>query len=512
MIAKNIVMKKNNLFSGALILSIGGVFAKIFSAIYRIVLTRILGGEGIGLYQLVFPLYSLCVVIATAGLPMAISKVISRYKNNQSQIVKKCLLTTSLIALALGFVLVAVSKPLATLQGSTEIWVCYVVLAPTIILISASSVLRGYFQGVGYFTPSTVSNIIEQFAKLTFGLTMCVVLVKISLFASIVGAMVAIAISELFSLTTLLIYLKKNPPTNNETHEELPVKEIFKDVWPITLTNVILPITGFVDSLLVVNLLAINFSRQMSIFMYGVESGAVGSLISLPTIFSFAIASVLLPSLTANGHIYNKTHKLALGLKIVLIITLPCVICFLLIPDKLITILYANRLSGYGVEGLNLAYRLLAISGLGVVFLAINQLYSSCLQAIDKRFTTIRNLIIAVVVKYVIQLTFMPSAMINIYALAIGNTACYVTAMVLNHIEIGLSFPLKFDYMFMCKLLLCNVVMLVTLVAVFMICDGAICSLLGLMLVGLIYVGSLLMLKIFNKKDIAMLKYGTIKR
>lgn len=512
MFAKNIDMKKNNLFSGALILSVGGVLAKIFSAIYRIVLTRILGGEGIGLYQLVFPLYSLCVVIATAGLPMAISKVISKHKDNQSQIIKKCLLITSLLALLLGFVLAAVSKPLADIQGASEISVCYVILAPTIILISASSVLRGYFQGVGYFTPSTVSNIIEQFTKLIFGLTMCIALVKVGLFAAIVGAMAAISISELFSLATLLIYLKKNPPTNNANHNHLPVKEIFKDVWPITLTNVILPITGFVDSVVVVNLLAINFSKQMAIFMYGVESGAVASLVSLPTIFSFAIASVLLPSLTATGHVYNKTHKLALGLKIVLIITLPCVLCFLLIPDKLIEILYANKLSGYGVEGLNLAYRLLAISGLGVVFLAINQLYSSCLQAMEKRIVTIRNLIIAVVVKYVIQLVFMPSAMINIYALAIANTACYITAMVLNHIEIGISFPLRFDYMFMCKLLLCNVVLLLSIVSVFMICNGAVCSFLGLILVGLIYIASLFVFKVFNKKDVAMLKYGTIKR
>ena len=75
-------MKKDNLMKGALVLSVGAILAKIFSAIYRIGLTRILGGEGIGLYQLVFPLYSLCVVLATAGLPMAISKVIAKSKTN----------------------------------------------------------------------------------------------------------------------------------------------------------------------------------------------------------------------------------------------------------------------------------------------------------------------------------------------------------------------------------------------------------------------------------------------
>lgn len=503
-------MKKNNFFTGALILSIGGVLAKIFSAIYRIALTRILGGEGIGLYQLVFPLYSLCVVLATAGLPMAISKVISRNKNCQAQVVKKCMALTSLIALIIAFVLASCSKPLAMLQGAKEIWICYLILAPTIILITASSVFRGYFQGAGYFSPSTVSTTMEQFVKLLVGLILCSVLVRVSLFAAIVGAMIAIAASEIISLVVLLIYFGRNLPTNKDENKSVSVKQIFKDILPITLTNVILPISGFVDSLLVVNLLAINFSKSMAIFMYGVESGAVSSLIGLPTIFSFAIASVLLPSLAGNGHIFNKTYKLAFALKIVLIITVPCVICFLLFPDRLIEILYSNKLSAYGVGGMNMAFRLLAISGLGVVFLAINQLYSSCLQAIDRRMATIRNLSIAVGVKFVIELIFLPSVAVNIYALAIGNTACYLTAMLLNHFEIRCNFLLKFDYLFMCKLLLCNAVMLVALIFAMGLCRSTICAMFGFLLAMVIYLFALFALKIFGNKDVALLKYRTI--
>ena len=156
-------MKKDNLMKGALTLSIGAILAKIFSAIYRIGLTRILGGEGIGLYQLVFPLYSLCVVLATAGLPMAISKVIAKSKNQGKSVAKKCLLFVMIVSLILSFILLTCSKGLARLQGEEAISICYIILAPSIILVSACSVLRGYFQGVGDFTPSAVSNIVEQF-------------------------------------------------------------------------------------------------------------------------------------------------------------------------------------------------------------------------------------------------------------------------------------------------------------------------------------------------------------
>ena len=122
--------------SGALVLSIGGVLAKVFSAIYRIILTRILGGVGIGLYQLIFPFYSLCVVLATAGLPMAISKVISKNRENECGVIKKCFIFTGVVSLILGVVLLISAKGLASLQGQRQLTICYLILAPTIILSS----------------------------------------------------------------------------------------------------------------------------------------------------------------------------------------------------------------------------------------------------------------------------------------------------------------------------------------------------------------------------------------
>ncbi len=266
-------MKKNNLFSGMLILSIGGVLAKIFSAIYRIALTRILGGEGIGLYQLIFPLYSLCVVLTTAGLPMAISKVVSKHRQSKSVILKKCMLTTCLFGLLVAVVLSISCKGLASLQGAKELWICYLILAPSIILVCAASVLRGYFQGMNYFTPTTVSNILEQFVKLALGLGLSLVLINKSLIAAIVGAVSAIVVSEIVSFLVLLLCLKRQNKHQDEEQADVDTKGILKDILPITLTNIILPISGFIDSLLVVNLLAINFTKKMSILRTGIRCG-----------------------------------------------------------------------------------------------------------------------------------------------------------------------------------------------------------------------------------------------
>lgn len=499
-------MKKNNLMSGALVMSIGGVLAKLFSAIYRIGLTRILGGVGIGIYQLIFPFYSLCVVLATAGLPMAISKVISKNKDKIPVVMKKCLLFTTIVSLTLTFILIVSAKGLATLQGQKQISLCYIVLAPTIIFVSVASVLRGYFQGKHNFVPSSVSNIFEQFVKLCVGLILSLSLISVSLFASIVGAIIGIVISEVVSLFILLLYIKRER-LSLKTQENISLKALLKDIIPITITNIVLPISTFIDSILVVNLLSINFSNGMSVFLYGLESGAVSSLVGLPTIFSFAIASVVLPNLTNSKSKLVKNHKLTLAVKIVLLITIPCVVCFTLVPNRLMDVLYAGKLNAYGVNGMLVASRLLAISGFGIVFLAINQVYSSSLQAVDERFVTIRNLSIAVIIKFVIELIFMPSKHLNIYTLAIANTVCYLTAMVLNHMEIKQTFNLQIDYMFISKLIFSNCVMLFALLSVMAIKNSISNTVVSITVAIIVYFISLFKIDVLTKKDKAMFKY-----
>ena len=500
-------MKKNGILSGALILSVGAVLAKVFSAVYRIFLTRILGGTGIGIYQLIFPLYSLFVVLASSGIPLAISKVIAKNLENSQKILKKCIKFMFFLTVILSLTLLLVSKPLATLQGKNEIAICYIILAPTIILVGVSSVLKGYFQGVNNFTPSALSNIFEQFIKMLCGLILTSVLIKISLIAGIIGAMVAIVLSEIISVVVLLCYVKSNPNSQKTASSPANIKDILKDVLPITLTTAILPISMFVDSILVVNLLSKNFPREVSIFLYGLESGAVATVVNLPTIFSFAIASAILPNITEKSHILNRNQGLSISIKIILVICLPFAICFVLLPERLLGILYGGKLVGLQINGTLLAGRLLAMSGIGVIFLALNQLYSTALQAVDQRFVTIRNLIIAVIIKFGLEVLFLPSKTLNIYVVAIANTVCYLVVMILNQLDVSALFKIKINYLFGAKLILSNLVMLVVILAVLTFSFSATNTIFALSLGGIIYLFMLYKTSIFTKKDKAMIKY-----
>lgn len=492
---------RNGILSGAIMLSVGGVLAKIFSAIYRIALTRILGGEGIGLYQLVFPLYSLCVVIATAGIPMAISKVIAKHKMGQADIIKKCLLFVCSISLILTIFLVAFSKVLARVQGDERLYICYLILAPTILIVALCSVLRGIFQGRRNFLPSALSNIAEQFVKLALGLVITLIAVRVGLFSAIIGAMVSIAVSEVVALIILVLFCRKKK--TYVQGEKVPLKEILRDVLPITFTNVLLPIAGFIDSLLVVNLLKYNFTKSEAVFLYGLETGAVGSIAGLPTIFSFALASVILPSISAR--VKNKNKNFNLAIKIVLIITIPCVLLFMTMPKQILLILYGKRFMTQSIDGLVVASGLLQISSFGTLFLGINQVLSSSLQAVERRRVSVRNLCIAVAVKFIVEFALMPTKLFNIYALSLSNSICYFVVMMLNLYEIKKQFKLEIKSYFP-SLLFSNIALLIVVVLGQFV-TGTFNFVLIILIAVLVYLGALLTSGLFSKNEIARFKY-----
>lgn len=500
-------MKNNNLLFGTIVLTAGGLLAKIFSAIYRIALTRILGGVGIGMYQLIFPIYSLFVVLSTAGIPMAVSKVVAKNKGNKKTVLKKCMRYVLFISLVLTLFLIIFSKIFATIQHVKELYVCYLILSPTLIFIGVSSVYKGYFQGIKNFNPSAISNIIEQLVKLFLGLILSAILIKFGIFQSIIGAIIAIVVSEIVSYIILFGCFKKNKSFENEKSLDLKFKDIFNDVFPIMLTNIILPISSFVDSFLVVNLLKVNFSTEMSVYLYGLESGAVSSLINIPTIFSFSLATVLMPSICGCVGKINKNNCLNLSLKLSLIVVIPCILCFIFFPERIITVLYGNKLSDFGLNGVEIASKLMILSSFGVLGLVVNQVLSSTLQASNYKRTTIVNFSVAVCVKFVFEIIFMLFKSINIYALAISNTICYLVVTFLNYQKIKDEFVVKFRFNFVGKVMIANLVMIVSILIIQLINPGVLNIVFAFIVGAFVYLYLILKLNILNRKEKAMIKY-----
>lgn len=498
-------MKKNDIVGSALILSIGGVLAKVFSAVYRIFLTRILGGEGIGLYQLIFPFYSLCVVLTTAGLPMAISKVVAKYPNSSRAIVKKITTFLGLFAFVVGLVLFFGGEFIAKLQGEGNLKICYMILAPSVVIISISSILRGYFQGMGNFSPSAISNVGEQFAKMVLGLFATWFLMSYGLIYAVIGAVVSIVLSEIFSFCLLLFVYNRNKSARSNKPIEVRFMTMLKDIIPITLTNLILPISSFIDSLLVVNLLKLNFSQEVAVFLYGLESGAVSSIVTLPTVFSFAMASAILPNLS-KGNKVNKSKKISFAVKLVLLICVPCAVLFVFMPKEILTFLYGSKLNTSGINGINIASTMLALNSISMLCLAVSQVYSSGLQAVDKRYATVKNLTIAVILKLIAECVLMPIPNINIYALVVGNIVSYLVVFLLNRHSLEKLVGV-IDLKFFAKLTFSAIVMGLFILAFNTLESPHYYTIALALTSGMIYLTLIYNLDVFNKGELAMQKY-----
>lgn len=427
---------KNSLFKGFTYLAIGSIIVKLLGGLYKILLTNVLGGGSIGVYTQLLPVYSFVVVLVSSGVPLGISKMMAKFELNQKiKTLKLSLIVFFVYSTVLGLVMALSSKLITRGQGNTEFWFVYCILAPAIVLSSLSAVLKGFFQSMQNFKPTAISNIFEQISKIVFCLSIIVLFVSSS-HSRIIVAITGILVGEILSFLTLVVmknkavkYTRKN--ANNIMEEKinladikLCVQEIANNVLPIMLTGLILPLSNLIDSFLVVRLLNKNFGINQSIYLYGLQTGVVGAIIGVPTTVTFALISVLMPSLYKDFSNKNErqfNYKFKLAFKLILTITIPCFLYLLVYPKSVINLIYGDNLSAYNMNGSVISSTLLLWSSFNVVFACLATFFSMCLQARDNRIMPIVTSAIGMIVKLILEIIFVPATMISILSFTIAG-------------------------------------------------------------------------------------------
>ena len=150
-----------------MIISLGGFISKILGAIYRIPLTNILGGEGMGIYQMVYPLYCILLTVSASGIPTGIARLISSGKGYGAE--KQAFYLYGAVGIIGTIIMYLFSAPLAMIQGESAITLCCKLLCPSVFFVSMLSVVRGYFQGRGNMYPTAVPEVSEQLIKVGVG-------------------------------------------------------------------------------------------------------------------------------------------------------------------------------------------------------------------------------------------------------------------------------------------------------------------------------------------------------
>ena len=420
--------KSKRIVSGAALLLIGSVVAKMLGALYRIPLTNVLGAEGMGMYQLVFPVYALFMVLATAGIPTALSRTVAE-KRATGESTRKYLSVSMLALFLLGLIFATImavfSKFLAQKQGNADTYPGFLIIAPAIVCVCVISGFRGWFQGEMYMLPTALSNVVEQVVKLAVGLGLSYALAKRGVVYAVCGALLGVTVSEiatvLYMLLTYLVRSAKQKKENALTARvaveraegdvakrarfritKAEAKGILHVALPIAAVSVLMPLSSFFDSVIVVNMLKVfGLEKSVATAQYGIISGPVNSLINMPVVAIMSLAVAIVPSVSASRvtrDIDGVMLKSSLCVRLAYLLGIPFAFYLAVFAKNVIGALYPDLSYDSAIVAVNV----LRITAANVVFLSTMQIYVSLLQALDKTKYAVLSLVCAIIAKIVL--------------------------------------------------------------------------------------------------------------
>ena len=399
---------KRNIKSGATVLAIGSIIAKILGALYRVPLTNVLGAQGMGLYQLVFPVYALFMILSTVGIPVALSRIVAEQRAMGGETKKylfACMLTLVSLSTLAAIIVFGLAKYIAIWQGNALAYKGFWVIAPSLIFVGAIAGFRGWFQGEMYMLPTAVSNIIEQLVKLAVGLTLSVILAKRGVVYAVYGALVGVTVSEFVALVYMFFtYVARSRKSGESLKFAKGEKQaVLRTAFPIAIVSVMLPLSNFFDSMIIVNMLKLSgLGGDVATSQYGLLSGPVNSLVNMPVVLTLSLAVAIVPSVAVSRvrrDISAIMLHSRLSVKLVFLIGVPFAIFFAVFSERLVRTIYP-ALSN---EQLFIASNLLKITSFNVITLSAMQIYVSLLQAVDKTKKAVLSLGCAIIIKTVLQ-------------------------------------------------------------------------------------------------------------
>ncbi len=441
-------MKSKTLFKGAVLLIICNLIGKALGAVYRIPLARILGGEGMGQYQLAFPLYCLILTISTSGIPVAISKLVAEFNISHRYKDIKKLLWISVgvltgVSLLGAAVIVFGARLIASLQGNPTTYICYYAIAPAVLFVGVLSAFRGYFQGNLLMFPTAISGVIEQTFKMLFGLYFARKLSVLGTEYAVFGALLGISLSEFIAFVFLIVcyfvYSKKHKNTSDLQPAKFKflTRQLLSLAVPITLGGLINPITTMVDSLLSVNILmGVGYSSSRATMMLGIQSGVVDPLVNLPVIIAISLGAVLLPnlsSLKAENKSENIKEIIEKCFQITLSISIVSAICFIIFGNQILSFLYGGS---FDQVELVLGLKLMMLASANIIFLSLVQISTSILQGLGYSKYPVKTLFIGCLIKIFFNVILLRVPALNIQGAVISGGICYFVVMLLNYNKI----------------------------------------------------------------------------
>ena len=429
-------------FGGTLVLMLSGILVKVIGAFFSIPLANLYGADGNDIFISAYYVYSAMYVISTAGLPVAVSKMVSEARalgrsREVARIARVALCTFLLLGAGLSLAMALLVDPICALIGSSCRYAILTV-APTIFFTCVVSAVRGYYQGLSNMVPTAASQIIEAMGKLIFGLGLAWYLMKAGYTLDIVvaGAIGGVTLGTVFSALFVMVYALRHRETLPDSGGLCRpggaiLKELVRLAIPITVGASVFSVSSLIDTFMVK--LRLQEGCLMTDAAAGYTYGAYGfavKLFNLPLSLVTAIGVSLIPAISsalALGQA-DKTRSLTeSAFRLTGLLAFPCAVGLAVIPEPILNLLFGSQ-----PEACALAAPLLRLIAPAVFLAGMVTVTNPVLQAMGKVNLPLISMATGALVKIVCNYVLVGLPEVGIHGAPISTCLCYLTILIIN--------------------------------------------------------------------------------
>ena len=452
----------NKFLKGTLILTVSSIVVKVIGSLNWIILSRVLGGEGIGLYQMGFPIYLMAITLSSAGIPVAISIITAEKLAQKDFLGAKRVFNVSLRLLFVTGLVFASALFFGAHWLIDNHWIrdsrayySIIALAPAVFFVTFLASFRGYLQGWQIMTPTAASEIVEQLMRVVTMIVFANMFMPHGLAYAAGGASMGAGVGAFCALLVLMWFygrLKQKLKADLQQQNTLATREsaraiisrLLRLALPVSMSSLMLPVVANLDLLIVPQRLeAAGFHISQATEFFGYLTGMAVPLINLATIFTAAMTISLVPAISesrALNDVFGIRAKTRTAFRVALIITCPCFVGMYFLAEKIAALIYNAPGAADAIQTMSV----------GILLLGLHQISTGILQGLGRTSIPVINMILAAAVKVFLSWTLTAIPTLGIKGAAMATVVDFGLAAVLNMIFIYkyTGFALSFSGVF----------------------------------------------------------------
>ncbi len=422
-------MTGKKLARGVFILAASGFFVKILGFIYRVHLSNLIGAEGMGLFQLITPVYSLVILTLTSGISTAVSKMNAVETAHKNVTNIKCIVSCSLILVTVAGTAISIIMMMNinficnVILKDSRTYYAFLFLIPCIPVIALAAVFRGYFYGISQIMPNALSQVVEQIARISLVIGMAKFMIEAGMEYACMLAAIGMAVGEISNLIVLyFFYVKKNTNVKTKVIKRITsVKRkgiIFKEILSISLpvsTNKFVTSAMYaLELLLIPRMLALGASSyNEGIRLFGVLTGMAMPLLYFPSPVTSSLATTLVPIISEGIALKNYTivnRRISISIQMTFMLGFIFTMVFSIHSNEIAKLFFHEQEVG----------RVLYMLSFTSVTIYLNQILRGVLNGLGKQGKALINSIIGYVIRIGFLFLLVPGQGITGYIWGIG--------------------------------------------------------------------------------------------